>query len=96
MGRNNVPGMYKTVERTSALCQVRVVGIIGSNSIENEIQTIRKVGHTSAKAVEIKAIFDIRAFDFAKHFMSLETTKPSYSRESVEREKAKEEAGMRL
>ena len=68
--------MNQTIQCACALCQMRIVGILGPNPIEDEIQTIGEVRNASPEAVEIEAIFDVGTFDLAKHFVALETAEP--------------------
>lgn len=74
---HDVSCVYQTVESTSGLCQVTVVGIVWAYSVENQIKAVGKVGDTGAEAVEVKAVLNVGALDFTKHFVTLETTKPA-------------------
>lgn len=68
--------MYQSVKCTSTLCQMRIVGIIGSDAIQYKIQAIGKIGDAGSQTVQIESVFYIGSFDFAKHFVSLQTTEP--------------------
>lgn len=59
---------------------MRIVRILGPNPIEDEVQTIGEIRNASPEAVEIEAIFDVGAFNLAKHFVALETAEPLYPR----------------
>jgi len=55
---------------------VRIIGIIWADAVQYKIETVGKVGDAGPKAIEIKAIFNVRAFNFTKHFVPLETAEP--------------------
>ena len=80
VGCDNVASMNESIECTGRLCQVGVVRVVGSDPIQDEIEAIGKVGDAGSESIEIEAIFNVRAFDFAKHFVALETTEPKQSR----------------
>ena len=71
MRRNNVPSMDQSIESTCTLCQVRIIGILGTDPIEDEIQAVGIVRDACPQAVEIEAILDVGPFDLAEHFMTL-------------------------
>lgn len=76
MGGYDVPGMDQPVERTRALGEMRVVGIVRTDPIQNEVETVRKVGHARPKTVQVEPILDVRSLDLAEHLMSLEAAEP--------------------
>ena len=45
MSRNNIPSMDQPIQRTRTLSQVRIVRIIGTDPIEDQIEAVRKVGN---------------------------------------------------
>ena len=74
--RYYIPRMDQAVERTCALGQMRVVGIVRPDPIEDEIQTVGKVGHAGPETVEIEPVLDVRPLNLAEHLVSLETAEP--------------------
>lgn len=73
---DDVAGMYEGIERAGTLREVGVIGIVGSDPVQDQIETIAKVRDAGAEAVEIEAIFDVGPFHLAEHFVSLQTAKP--------------------
>jgi hypothetical protein len=73
--------MYQSVECTCRLREVTVVAVIvGSDPIQDQIETIAKIGNAGSKSVQIKSIFDVTAFYFTKHFVSPQSTKPIHKK----------------
>ena len=42
---DDIPSMYQSVQGTRRLCQMTIITIIWSNAVQNQIQTIAKVGY---------------------------------------------------
>lgn len=76
MGGYDVPGMDQPVQRTSALGEMRIVGIVRTDPIQNQVETIRKIGHARPETVQVEPILDVRSFDLAEHLVSLEAAEP--------------------
>ena len=76
MGGYDVPGMDQPVQRTRALGEMGVVGIVRTDPIQNEIEAIGKVGHTRPETVQVEPILDVRSLDLAEHLVSLEAAEP--------------------
>ena len=76
MGCYYIACMNQWVQSACGLCQVAIIGIIGPDSVQNEIQTIREVGDASPQTVKIKSVLNVGSLYFAKHFVSFQATKP--------------------
>lgn len=76
MGGYDVPGMDQPVQRTRALGEMGVVGIVRTDPVQNEIEAIGKVGHARPQTVQVEPILDVRSLDLAKHLVSLEAAEP--------------------
>ena len=81
MRRHDIPSMDQPIQRTRTLSQMTIVRIIGTDPIQYQIETIRKVGDAGAEAVEVEAIFDVGSFDFAEHFVAFEAAEPVWVNE---------------
>ena len=68
--------MDQPIQRTRTLSQVRIVRIIGTDPIEDQIEAVRKVGNACPKTVEIESIFDVGPFYLAEHFVAFEAAEP--------------------
>ena len=55
---------------------MRIVGIVRSNSVQNEIQAIGKVGDARSQSIQVKPVLNVRSLDLAKHFVPLQSTEP--------------------
>lgn len=80
MRGNYISRMYQSVEGTCTLCKVRIIRIIGSNSVQYKVEAVWKIGNTCTEAIQIESIFYVRSFHLAEHFVSLEATEPLYPR----------------
>lgn len=71
--------MYESVERAGRLREMTVVAIVRSDAIEDEVEAVGKVGDAGPQAVEIEAVLNVGALDFAEHFVALEAAEPRVS-----------------
>jgi len=76
MGGDDVTGMDQPVQRASALGEMGVVGIVGTDPIQDQVETIRKIRHARPETVQVEPILDVRTLDLAEHLMSLEAAEP--------------------
>ena len=74
----NIPSMNQPIKRTRTLSQMTIIRIIGADPIEDQIETIRKIGDTGTEAVEVETVFDVGSFDFAEHFVAFEAAEPVF------------------
>ena len=68
--------MDEAVKRTGALGEMRVVRIVRSDPIEDQIEAVGEVGHAGPETVQVEAIFDVRPLDLAEHLVALEAAEP--------------------
>ena len=76
MGGDDVPGMDQPVKRAGALGEVRVVGIVRTDPIQNQVEAVGEVGNARPEAVEVEPVLDVRPLDLAEHLVALEAAEP--------------------
>ena len=76
MGGDDVPGMDQPVKRAGALGEVRVVGIVRADPIQNQVEAVGEVGNARPEAVQVEPVLDVRPLDLAEHLVALEAAEP--------------------